>query len=245
VSKILGDVRLFWLCAQSYGNSITDLSQYVHDCAYMKAGVQADVSSFDAAPEPLGLGYALPLNGTDEFVLVPDHASLSFGDGAHDEAISAFVLARLPSAATTRALVSKWGNAAGEWLFNVNGVGRVGFICRDESAAASIGRRETAVVPTAAWALYAASYDASRSAAGLRVSRNGLRVDDLDDSAGAYVAMENLGAAAGIGASQPVGAWTDFWPGHVAAVVLSGRDHTPTEAWQIRELFAAYFDVTL
>ena len=185
---LLGDVRAIWLPGKS-GATLTDRSRYVRVLTWSE-----DVSAFDTKPVELGSGYAVHFNGTDEEGDAPDADELSFGDGAVDQPFSVIALVRPDTNSNTEAILAKdeltTGSTQREWFFLLNG-GRPEFSLRDDSASASIGRRDATTVTAATWTLLVGTYDGSRAEPGIRLYKDANRVDDTSIGSGAYTAMEN------------------------------------------------------
>ena len=123
----------------------------------------------------------------------PDHADFSFGDGATDSGFT-FIAALTPSSMVSNPLWGKYNSAtgSGEYLFNIDGSGKLCVLISDQSASASLQRcYNTPLTDNGTMHVYAATYNGNSLVTGLKLYRDGVRVDDTSISSGAYVAMEN------------------------------------------------------
>ena len=115
----------------------------------------------------------------------------------------------------------------------------------DESAGANLGRRDATALATGSWLLLAGAYDGSGASTGLRVYLDASRVDDTDQSAGTYTAMEDSTSLVRLAFSQGASAGTGFWKGGLALGALSAKELTAPEVWTAKEIVNSYFGLSL
>ena len=166
---------------------------------------------FGTADIDVNLDFALDFPGTDEYISIPDHDDLSFGNGSADSVltISAWVY---QDTAAFFPVVAKGGynQSNGEYLLSVSSSGHLQFEMYDESESSTyIGRRDATDMGQGVWNHIAVTYDATEADTGINLYLNGVLVDDTDNSSGSYTAMENLGAVVKIGAAKTSGIYTD------------------------------------
>ena len=237
---LLGDVRALWVPGKA-GTTLTDKSRNGRVLTWSE-----DVSGFDTRPAELGSGYAVTFNGTDEEGESPDADDLSFGDGDVDEPFSVFGLIN-PADSTSSVILSKLDTSVGqeEWLFELDASDRPRFALYDDGASARIGRLDATALAQDSWALLVASYDGSGASTGIRVYLDGARVDDTDDNAGTYTAMENGSEVVALGYRQAAGAKENYFDGKVGLAGIVASDLNQEEVWALREAVNGYFGLSL
>jgi hypothetical protein len=194
----------------------------------------------------LGSGYSQDFDGTDDEGDTPDVDDLSFGDGATDEPFSIIVLVSVDAyGGSDSILICKAdGTSAEEWtihLTGTNGYPRV--ILNDESENTTIGRLDATAFGTGTWGLLVATYDGSGAVGGLRIYKNGARVDDTDASGGTYEALENTSAKVHIGAERTTKRY--FLNGQMALAAIVAKQLQLDEVWAINDLVNSFFDLSL
>ena len=173
---------------------------------------------YDNNPELL-LSGATSFDGTDDYISIADSDSLSFGDGSTDSALtfSAWVKA---NDVTLFYIISKGiYNTSGEYRLFINSSNKLIARFMDESVNSTyIGREYSTGVESYEnkWTHIVTTYDGSSNNSGVKIYINGLRVDNADNNAGSYVAMENLGANVEIGRNN-----TTYGDGMINDVVLN------------------------
>lgn len=240
---ILGDTRLL-LVAQKSGTTLTDRSRSARVLTWSEA-----VSGFDTPPAERGSGYAVTLNGIDEEGDIPDAPDLSFGDGVSDQPFSVFALAQIKAGASNQQLLSKYDVTTAatkrEWRFYVDSLEQPALALYDESAAARIGRKDTAALAADTWFLLAATYDGSGASTGIRLYKDGARVDDTSDDSGAYTAMENTASLLRLGFQQGAAAGEEFLKGKIALCGLTAKALSQNEVWALKEAVDGYYGLSL
>lgn len=236
---LLGDVRALWLPGKS-GTTLTDKSRYARVLTWSE-----DVSSFDTKPAELGSGYAIAFNGTDEEGDAPDADELSFGDGAVDQPFSVVALVN-PTDATDSTILSKLNvnTGGGEYRFFLDSSDYPYIELQDQSADKHIGRSDATALTQGSYTLLVATYDGSGAEPGLRIYKDGARVDGTSNTTAGYVAMENQTIVVGLG-FNPAGASSNFFDGKVALVGLTGKELTLDEVWAVKEACNSYFGLSL
>lgn len=137
----------------------------------------------------------LDLDGTNQYVNVPDADDLSFGNGSTDSpfTLALWVKANWTAGGNTIRLMGKWDTSSinREYYFAAisSSVGR--FLIFDESTNASI--YETFNVPSDdEWHFMVATYDGTGSG-GLNIYIDAVNANQGETTIGSYTAMENLG----------------------------------------------------
>jgi hypothetical protein len=241
----LGDARLLWLPKASDTTTNTDDTRNARVITY-DATIAGDIN-------PLGSGVVWDLDGTVEEADTPNVTALSFGDGAVDQAFSVMALFNSDTPATGSTLVSKWdtNNSSGEkreWIFgNLTGSGFPIFALYDDVANDQIGRYYATVNAADTWIFTVATYDGSASLTGIRLYKDGVRVDDTDVGAGGYIATKNLDTPVNIGANLDTGGTspTNFFNGELGLVAITGKELNIDDIWQIKTLINGFFDLSL
>ena len=240
---VMGDVRALWLPGKS-GTTLTDRPRHARLLTWSE-----EVSSFDTKPAELGSGYAVTFNGTDEEGDAPDANKFSFGDGAVDSPFSGFVLINPDVINVPMSLFTKVDLTTGvekkEWQFRMTGSGYPVIQLRDDSSNGIIGREDQTALTAGAWVLLAFTYDGSGAVTGIRVLKNGTRVDDANNNNGTYTAMEDTASLVRVGFRQGAAAGEEFFDGKMALIGLCARELSLHEMWSIKELANAYFGLAL
>ena len=111
----------------------------------------------------------------------------------------------------------------------------------DQSAVAHIRQDADSALSTGTWTLVSGTYDGSSQRNGLSLYKDGLAVASTPASSGTYVAMENLTAPVGV-AQQAAGG---FFDGSIAVAVVTAKELTAEEQWQIKVLVNWFYGLSL
>lgn len=234
---VLGDPRLLYLFDAS-GTTITDKSRHARVATWSK-----EVSDFDDKPFTQGWGIGVHLDGTDEEADIPDAANLSFGDGAVDEAFSVVALIKPDVNNATFTILSKLNSASvDEWEVWMDGNGYPVLELIDASSSASISRYDATAFGTDE-GLLVTTYDGSRAVTGINIYKDGVLIDDSDNSAGTYTAMEDTASLVRIGMRYATA--ERFFNGKMYLLALTAKELTIDEIWTLKELVNGYFDLSL
>jgi hypothetical protein len=145
---------------------------------------------------------AWDMDGTDDYISIPDDDAFSFGNGTTDSpfSISTWVYVHTFDPVITP-LVSKNSDFnRGEWYFSISNTQALQLTLIDDSLLGRcwrVGSGKT--LSTNEWIHVVVTYDGSGSSTGIKFYVNGEEVSSLDNSNGSYVAMENLSDAVQIG----------------------------------------------
>ncbi len=149
-------------------------------------GIDSSIASDDPNWTSGKFGQALLFDGIDDIVRNDDNDIYSFGNSTTDSAFSleAWVYA-------TNGISRYVAYKASEWYLRLGTDGRL--ICEQEdiSVAGTIGRSWSPTFPTNGWHYVACTYDGSGVSSGTKIYVDGIRVDDVNETSGSYVAMEN------------------------------------------------------
>lgn len=147
-------------------------------------------------PKNRGLAPSLLFSTSpSNYWLTPDSDDFSFGNGVSDTPFTFMVIIQPTSlGATINTLFGKYNSstASGEYLFSINS-GKLTVLLSDQSTSGTIGRlyNTSLSADVGSVHVYAATYSGTSLATGIKLYRDGVRVDDTDNSGGVYVAMEN------------------------------------------------------
>jgi len=141
------------------------------------------------------LEHSLDFNGTDQYGVIPDADTLSFGNGSTDSAFSVGMWVNMDSADGCR-IISKAGNSSSnkEWALYSGGGGdrRLGLLLHDISG--NFIWVCTSSVVTAyegQWIHVLATYDGSKLSGGVAIYINGVAQSTTVVSGGTYSGMSN------------------------------------------------------
>lgn len=229
---IMGDPRLLWLPKGADTTTSTDDSRYAATITW-DATVAARKST-------LGSGLSQSFNGTANRGTIPDNDRYSFGDGTVDQAFSIVALANPTLGTTIRTLIAKYQNPY-EWRFILNANETVNITLRDNSAAISVNQVTNAAITVGAWSLLGATYNGSRSSAGLAIYQNAALVASTAAADALYISMDNTSSIIEIGAETN----DEFWADSIALIGLCAKELSIEDMWSIKALVNAFFDLAL
>ncbi|MCX6743004.1 MAG: LamG domain-containing protein [Candidatus Parcubacteria bacterium] len=139
----------------------------------------------------------LTLDGTNQFVAVPDNDKLSFGNGSNDAAFSLSAWIKMNDA-TNFIIASKGtGSSDDEFKLFTDANDKINLQLIDQSQTNTyLGRMYNTAITNyeGEWVNVIATYDGTKTSAGIKIYLNGLGIDDTDseNNALSYAGMENL-----------------------------------------------------
>jgi hypothetical protein len=171
---------------------------------YDQSGNSNDVIQTAAANQPLIVSNGTlidsgqSINWTNgAFFNIADSDDLSFGNGTTDSPFSLIALVNHNSL-TNNQLITKLQTETGyrEYLFAINSGILRHIIYNPAGEYPSIGRKyNTSIVgDVGTWHTYMSTYNGNKTASGIKLYRDGIRVDDTDDNNGSYTGMNNTEA---------------------------------------------------
>lgn len=173
-------------------------------------------------------------DGVEDYISIADDTSFSPGDGTTGTPFSISAWIKMVDA--TEFIIATKGvyNTDGEWGFYFDSSDRPLFELFDESVDNCYIARYHNSAYTAyenQWIHVVATYDGGVLATGIKIYINGLRVDDTSDTAGIFVAVENLNHAIWIGRFD-----TDYADGLIDNVMFFNKELTIIEVRNIYEV---------
>ena len=136
--------------------------------------------------------YSLAFDGTNDYMIVADAASLSF------DAFSSVGWIKLGEATSCPIITKGIYNTSAEYAIKLQSDDKLHFWVADESVSSCHIGRATPVLTSyeGQWIHFACTYDGGTASSGLKIYINGSQVDDANDegNAGSFVAMEDLAA---------------------------------------------------
>ncbi len=209
----------------------------------------SNVVAVDNDPVIRGDFLSYRLNGTDEYLNIPDNALLSAVAAGADTPFSvgcAFKLAALD--ANVKSLICKgdFTTPNAEWFFQLDAGELLEFQVFDDSAGATgnMGVEDATPIVPLVWYVAIGTYDGNVPGTptpnlGMSLYRwdgathnwDGVVDDTLINGAGVYADMEvGLGGDVRIGASNTGAAAAEFWPGEMMLPFLTMRELTAADA---------------
>ncbi|MFA5188823.1 MAG: LamG domain-containing protein [Patescibacteria group bacterium] len=146
----------------------------------------------------------LTLDGLNQYFSVADDDKLSFGNGTDDSAFTLSAWIKMDEA-TNFIIASKGtGSADDEYKFYINADDKINLQLIDQSQTNTyLGRMFNTALTSyeGEWANVIATYDSSKTSAGIKLYINGIEVDDTvnESNSSSYAGMENLTGAFNIG----------------------------------------------
>jgi len=153
------------------------------------------------SPNKANIIRTMNFNGTTYFDIA-DADSLSFGNGSVDSPFTVIALLN-PTSLVSNVILAKYDETTGspqrEWYLISFSTNKLYVRMYDNSTGGYIGRYYNTSLASdcGTWHVYAFTYSGSSTSAGIKIYRDGVRVDDQNSASGSYVAMENLGAKLG------------------------------------------------
>ena len=141
-------------------------------------------------------GRALELNGTSQFISIPNHAD--FTPALTPFSISALVYMH---DATTFLIAGKYLANNREWRLLTDSDDKLYWYVYDESAGAYLCRYYNTTITSLqnTWLHVVTTYDGGTAVTGLKIYLNGVRADNKSAVSGTFVAVEKLAATVYIG----------------------------------------------
>lgn len=147
---------------------------------------------------------SLALDGSDDYVGVPDNDVFSFGNASSSRpfTLSAWIKANNWSQNVILAKSDHTtGNQKREYLMFVTGEDYLVLNLYDETTDGYIGQTSNVTVPTGTWQHLLATYDGSATSAGIKLYLDGELVSSTAGSSGSFTALNNTASALMIGAN--------------------------------------------
>ncbi|MFC1787862.1 LamG-like jellyroll fold domain-containing protein [Patescibacteria group bacterium] len=154
---------------------------------------------------PGQIGQSLDLDGTGDYILVPDDDSLSFTDGAgNDQPFSISLWTYIKGGTAAQPFIHKGNTTTNyEWIFQQGSDGDVSFYVVDPTAANYLGIKVSSSDSFRnRWVHFMATYDGSESNAGMKIYIDGVAQSITNSNTGTYVGMTNGGGTLKIGLKE-------------------------------------------
>ena len=191
-----------------------DLSRYHHE------------GTATGTPPTWGaVGSGVALNGSSDYVLVPDHDAFTFGDGAgNDSPFSVCAWVNMVDATQFPLIVRRISGAVADqdWGLYVSSDDKLYFRLFDDDASASIYAMSSSVVTAREnlWTLFCGVYDGSESETGVNLYQNGSALAQTQIGSG-YTSMTNKAMDTWIGKHTTSYSNGSIWWAQIYARALS------------------------
>lgn len=243
-------IRGIWLFdAFTATAEIIDWSTKGHSITLRDASLVAQNAS-SWGPRISGSAFGLTYGDESHLWDIADHNDYSFGDGATDTAFTIITLVK-PTLATSCEVFSKdditTASTKREYAFSLGSDGGLSMFVFDNSTGGYRARTAPGGSVTAnQFAVLSATYDASGTAAGVKMYVNSSQVDNATvGGGGAYTAMENLSARPAGYRISTAGVPESFWKGQLYAQMIIAEELTAVQIRQITYLLRSYAGATL
>lgn len=195
----------------------------------MVGGLDGATNSVDGK-----INTSLNFDGADDYIQIPDSATLSFGDGATSQELS--VCSWVNAADMTNfAIASKCrDNGAGdcEFSFGTHDADELRFNITDSNINDRIGLLSSSALTAdeGAWNHYCGTYDGTNTNAGITLYRNGVALGTASNNSGSFTAVEDTNSTIDIGSlMRSSGAFNEWADGQIDDVRVYSRELTATE----------------
>ena len=138
---------------------------------------------------------SINFDGTDQYGNVPDPSDFHYESGGSDSPFSVEAWVK-PTVITNFRILVKGDVNDREWAFRFTGSNTLMLILNGTADGVTFIRRistATLVADQGAWHHYVATYDASATAAGIKLYRDGSLISGTTGAGGSYVAMRDSG----------------------------------------------------
>jgi len=171
------------------------------------------------------------LDGTDDYVSVPDADNLSFGNGSSD---SPFTLTAWLKSNTSGSLkmIAKGQGVPQEYAFGAGSAGTPNLTLYDGDVNKRIQITSQTALTQGTWQHWAVTYDGSGSHSNSKIYLNGNPVSTTTASSGVYVAMNNTSTPLDIGYHNITVSGTTyetFTNGHLDDVAVIAKELSASE----------------
>lgn len=235
---ICGDVRFFALAQSGDTTTTVEKSRHAAIVTWSK-----DISTFDNPPNTLGEGYYWDFDGVDEEGDTPDVDRLSFGDGGNDNPFSILSLIKPDAFAATMIVVSKENSSSlEEYRVDISTSGYVTLNLSDDSSAGQIRATYETSLGTD-WTLVGISYNGLSLKDGISIAVDGLNKTLTYGITTSHDAME--AGASLLRIANKYSTPQDFFNGKIAFILITGKELTTAEQWEIKTLVNWYYDLSL
>jgi len=201
-----------------------------------------NVSSWDTIPTFKSRGTYYTFNGTDEDLIIADHADFRFDDGAA-EAVSWVFLALVDDTAAIRTPISKWSESFGgesrEWKIEIAADDTLVLRLYDETNDEECSRASDTAVTIDVWKVFIVTYDGSGGATaadGITLYENGAVVASTATNNASYVSMVGGGGSVRVGSYlDSAGNRAGFYDGQMTWPMVVGKELSADEVWIITQ----------
>ena len=217
-------------CEDPGAGTMTDVSGQGHDGTY-----HGSMTTGDRVMK--ANGWALDLDGVDDYVNLGDHDDFSFGDGNNDEAVTYFGVMEVIDSVATDIILSKADHTSGselrEWEIYLGGAEDLYFKQYDESTNAGCYKYADANLSLGyhSWAITSPGDGGAAAMNNVKIYIDGALVGSTASNSGSYVAMENLSTPCLIGARTYTGGTVEGFNNNDNA--LTGVDGSEWSAYDV------------
>ena len=226
------DLEAYW---PANGNAL-DYSGNGHDGTFTDGADADDAGQF---------GNTFVFDGTNDYISVPDHADLSFGDGSDDSPFSIAAWVKVNTIADdSRCIINKGDAGNGyEWrLYLIDS--KLAIRLYDASTGIYRGQQADNALPDTDWHFVVMTYDGRGTNSpqdGIVLYVDGKIVDDtVISSGGTYTAMEDTNSIVEIGSTAAGTAW--FFRDNIDELMIFARELT---AGEVKALFVTPVELTV
>ena len=176
------------------------------------------------------MGWALDFDGINDYISIPDHADLSFGDGTDDNPVTFFGVAEVVENAESQGIMSKFNANSNirEWYVSIDLNEKLKLAIYDESVDKEVYRITNNAL-SLGWHSYMITYDGAGGATAadnIKIYVDGILVASTATNDASYVAMEHIAVDMHIGKYQ-----TAFEKWFIGDIALSGIDGAQLSAY--------------
>ena len=230
-------------CEDPGAGTMIDVSGQGHDGTY-----QGSMTTGDRVKK--GMGWAIDLDGIDDYVDLGDHNDFSFGDGTNDEAVTWAGVVEVDDSSSTQIICSKWVGTTGsdfrEWRIYIRDVKTLRLEQQDESTNASCYTTTDAALSIGwhTWAIASPGDGGATSMNNINIYIDGSLVASTVANNASYVAMENLATSCFIGTQITTsGTPNHFFSGDSALLLMDGSEWSVYDVYRFHQLCKGLYGI--
>lgn len=231
---------LAWNSPITTEQDLTNPTNHNHDATY-----QGTMTTSDQIP--IGLVWALDMDGNDDHLTISDNFELTFNDAGGPAGFTINAWVQMIAHTDSQMILAKWGSQHEEWALLIDEDEYLSMILLDDSVPEYESMQSDVALTTDTWYMVTAVYDGAGGAAasaGITLYVDGAPVaGTATDSGGGYVGMENLGSVVYVGANADANAAViNHWQGDLGMITLSPTELTADQVWELYIRTRGYYN---
>ena len=176
-----------------------------------------------AKPALVANAKSIDFDGTNDYITIADHNSLSFGDGLSDSSFSVSAWIYMDEATKFRVVGKTKFDTYMEWLLTTDADDDLRLVLYDSTTSNFISQKTDSVLVAGQWYHVAATYNANEANTGIILYVDGSVAASSGSNVGSYTAMHSTSASVSIGQAKYSASTTDYANGNIDEVAIWSR----------------------